>query len=336
MGEGSVTAPDWLRGYVEQIDSRINSVFGEGGTSLDDIVKEALSGGKRVRAVLALLWCEAISGDYRDALPLSVAYELAHAAALVQDDIVDKSDLRRGERSIVSKHGIRSAILASNLLLAQVPRQIAEYGTRDPSGETLKKLFELLGESYGASVLGEFLDLEMAGKDGVDEREYESMIRLKTGALVGASSASGVIAGGGIQKDELVRAAYAFGEYLGMAYQVQDDLLDIVGDERTLGKPVFSDIRSGKKNVVVIHTLERCRDDDRRFLAKLLGSAEAIGEAQVKTARNLFAEYNSIDYARRVALNYVIQAQKILDSVEIGTSRSKLIELSEYLAERNY
>jgi len=336
MAVGSVSAPRWLGEYVEQIDSRISGIFGEGDTSLDGVVKVALSGGKRVRAVLALLWCEAISGDYEVAMPLSVAYELAHAAALVQDDIVDNSDLRRGEKSIVSRYGLRSAILASNLLLAQVPREIAEYGTRDPSGETLKKLFELLGESYGATVLGEFLDLEMAAKDGADEKEYESMIKLKTGALVGASSASGVIVGGGLGRENLVKAAYNFGEYLGMAYQVQDDLLDIVGDEKILGKPVFSDIRSGKKNVVVIHAFQRCREDDRRFLARLLGGGEAIGESQVRTARELFAEYNSIDYARRVALNYVEQAQKILDSIELGPARSKLIELSEFLAERDY
>jgi len=330
------STPPWLGKYVEQIDSRIFSLFGEGGTPLDDVVKDALSGGKRVRAVLALLWCEAISGDYEVALPLSVAYELAHAAALVQDDIVDNSDLRRGAKSVVKKHGLRSAILASNMLLAQVPREIAEYGTRDPSGETLKKLFELLGESYGASVLGEFLDLEMAAKNGVDEKEYESMIRLKTGALVGASSASGVIVGGGLRKDRLVEAAYKFGEYLGMAYQVQDDLLDVIGDERVLGKPVFSDIRSGKKNVVLIHTLELCTVRDRRFLMRLLGREKPFEELQVKTARELFAEYDSIDYARKVALKYAEDAQQILDSVELGKTRSKLLELSDYLAQRNY
>ena len=334
--EGPASPPLWLGSYVEEIDSRIEGVFGVGDTSLDRVVKEALSGGKRVRAVLALLWCEAVSGAHETALPLAVAYELAHAAALVQDDIVDNSDLRRGERSIVNRYGLRSAILASNLLLAQVPRQIAEYGTYDSSGEMLKKLFELLGESYGASVLGEFLDLEMAGKQAADEREYESMIKLKTGALVGASAASGAIVGGGLVRDNLVKAAYSFGEYLGMAYQVQDDLLDIVGDEKTLGKPVFSDIRSGKKNVVIIHALSKCGDDDKRFLAKLLGSGGAIEESQVRTARSLFAEYNSIDYARRVAVNYVERAQKVLDTMELGASRSKLIELSEFLAERNY
>jgi len=328
--------PSWLGPYVKRIDSRISELFGDGGTPLDRVVKEALSGGKRVRAVLALLWCEAISGGSDVAIPLSVAYELAHAAALVQDDIVDNSDFRRGERSIVNKYGLRSAMLASNLLLAQVPREIAEYGTRDPSGEMLKKLFELLGESYGASVLGEFLDLEMAGKGEVDEKEYESMIRLKTGALVAASSASGAIVGGGLRNDQVVKAAYEFGECIGMGYQVLDDVLDIVGDERALGKPVFSDIKSGKKNIVLIRTLERCTDEDRSFLSKLLSSGGPFEESQIKTAVALFAEYGSLGYARKIASGYAEKARRVLDSVELDHAKDKLLELSGYLTDRDY
>jgi len=288
-----------------------------------------------VRAVLALVWCEAISGDSDAAVPVAVAYELAHAAALVQDDILDDSNLRRGEESIVSRYGLRSAILASNMLLAQVPREIAEYGTHNPGGETLKKLFELLGESYAGSVLGEFLDLEMAGRSNVDEKEYESMIRLKTGALIGASSASGAIAGGGLGDGKVVNAAYGFGEYLGMAYQVQDDLLDVIGDPEALGKPVFTDIRSGKKNVVLIHTLEKCSGDDRNFLSRLLEGNEPIEDSQIRRAKDLFVESNSIDYARSVASSYVDKARKLLGTVKLGETR-KLLELSDYLSARNY
>ena len=235
----------------------------------------------------------------------------------------------------MNRFGLRSAILASNMLLAQVPREIAEYGTQNPAGETLKKLFELLGESYAGSVLGEFLDLEMAGRSNVDEEEYESMIRLKTGALIGASSASGVIVGGGLGNGKVVSAAYGFGEYLGMAYQVQDDLLDVIGDPETLGKPVFTDIRNGKKNVVMIHTLEKCSEDDRRFLRRLLEGNETIEASQIGRARDLFVEYDSISYARSVAANYVDKAQEVLGSVKLGETR-KLLELSDYLAARNY
>jgi geranylgeranyl diphosphate synthase type I len=300
-------------------------------------MKDALSGGKRVRAILALLWCEALSNSPETAMPVAVAYELAHAAALVQDDIVDNSDLRRGTRSIVSKYGLRSALLASNMLLAQVPTEISEYGKLDPSGETLKKLFEVLGESYGAAILGEFLDLEMADRNDVLETEYESMIRLKTGALVGASSASGAIVGGGIGRDEIIKAAYGFGEYLGMAYQVRDDLLDVMGDQKALGKPIFSDIRSGKKNVIVIHTLEECSQEDKRFLTGLLDRKEPFDESGIDRARSLFVQHGSIEYAQTFASKYVDAARSVLDSVELQSEpRAKLLELSGYLADRSY
>lgn len=300
-------------------------------------MKDALLGGKRVRAVLALLWCEALSTRQETAMPVAVAYELAHAAALIQDDIVDNSDLRRGTKSIVHKYGLRSAILASDMLLAQVPTEIAEYGKLDPSGETLKKLFELLGESYGAAILGEFMDLEMADRNDVDETEYESMIRLKTGALVGASSASGAIVGGRTVREEIVKAAFGFGEYLGMAYQVRDDLLDVVGDQKELGKPVFTDIRSGKKNVITIHTLERCSEDDRKFLLGMLDRKEPFEESKIQRARDLFVKHGSIEYAQRFASKYVEAARGVLNSMELENEpRIKLLELSDYLSDRNY
>ncbi|MDA4135464.1 MAG: polyprenyl synthetase family protein [Thaumarchaeota archaeon] len=299
-------------------------------------VTEALSGGKRVRAVLALLWCEGVSGDYRTAIPVAVAYELAHAAALVQDDILDDSEMRRGDRSIVRKHGLRSAMLASNMLLAQVPRVISEYGLHKSGGEVLRKLFELLGDSFGATVMGEFLDLEMAERDEVEQGDYDYMIRMKTGALIGASSASGAVVGGGLKNDELLSAAYESGEWLGMAYQVQDDLLDIMGDEQTLGKPIFADIRGGKKNAVLIHVMGKSSEEDRAFLRELLRRKGPFADLEVERVRELLLEHESVDYARRLSAGYAANARKVVENVELGDAKKKLIELSDYLASRKY
>lgn len=311
-------------------------MYGTGDSSLEAAVREALSGGKRVRAVLALIWCEGVCEKRDVALPVAVAYELAHAAALVQDDILDGSDMRRGERSIVRKHGLRSAMLASNMLLARVPSVISEYGLQESGGLVLRKLFELLGDSFGATIMGEFLDLEMAQRDRVDQRDYEYMIRMKTGALIGASSASGVVVGGGLEKEEMLVAAYGYGEWLGMAYQVQDDLLDIMGDEQTLGKPVFADIRGGKKNVVLIHVIEKSSDADRAFLRALFSKKGSFSESEVDRVRRLLEEHESIEYARATSAQYVRNARSILDSVEIGAARKKLTDLSDFLVSRKY
>lgn len=295
-----------------------------------------MTGGKRIRAVLALLWCEAISGDYAAAVPVAVAYELAHAAALVQDDILDDSEMRRGSQSIVKKHGLRSAMLASNALLAQVPRVISEYGLHDSGGQILRKLFELLGDSFGSTIMGEFLDLEMAEKEIVEQEDYEYMIRMKTGALIGASSASGVVVGGGLHDDKLLDIAFSSGEWLGMAYQVRDDLLDIMSDEQTLGKPVFADIKGGKKNAVLIHAMSKSSEDDRRFLRALPHRNGQFSEAEIDRVRDLLVRHGSVEYVRDLSALYAQNSLKLVETVEIGDTRRKLAELSEYLVSRKY
>lgn len=331
---GSLSSPPWLARYTDIIDSRVSNLFSHGDSELEMAVTEALRGGKRIRAALALLWCEAVSDGYEAAVPVAVAYEMAHAAALVQDDILDESGFRRGEKSIVGKYGLRLAILASNFLLAQVPRQVAEYASLDSEGQTLRRLFDLLGESFGAAVLGESLDLEMTRREDVSQSDYEYMVKLKTGALVAASSASGVIVGGGIDRDATVKAAYSYGEWLGMAYQVHDDLLDLVGDEETLGKPVFADIRGGKKNVVLIHALEESSEDDRIFLRKLIGKKTEYDDSEIRRVRDIVSKHNSVAYAQGVAFGYAENARRLLETVDAGEIKDKLLELSDYLTSR--
>lgn len=299
-------------------------------------VSEALSGGKRMRAVLSLLWCEAVSGAAETGLPVAVAYELAHAAALVQDDILDNSGMRRGERSIVGKYGLQSAMLASNMLLAQVPRVIADYGSQESGGEVLRKLFELLGDSFGSTIMGEFIDLGMAEKPVAKEGDYEYMIRLKTGALIGASSASGAIVGGALKDDALLNSAYSSGEWLGMAYQVQDDLLDIMGDEKVLGKPIFADIRGGKKNLVLIHAFENSGRADRSFLTGLLTRKDLAADWEVEKVKAMISATGSVDYSRRVAAGYAENARRAIEGIKMGGAREKVLELSEYLVSRKY
>ena len=133
-----------------------------------------------------------------------------------------------------------------------------------------------------------------------------------------------------------MKVAYGFGEWLGMAYQVHDDILDIIGDEGTLGKPVFADIKGGKKNIVLIHALERSSEDDRRFLRELLGRKGGFTDSEVVRVRDLLSEHRSVEYAQQVAASYAENARRLLETTEVGATRSKLLELSEYLSSRKY
>ncbi len=323
----------WLKEYLDCVNSQLAELYPANSTALENGMADALSGGgKRVRAILALLWCEVFSGDYRPAIPLAAAYELAHASALVQDDIIDQSDMRRGRKSIVAKYGLANAILASNLLLFHVPKMVAKYQGLESS--RLARLFDLVGEACRATTWGEFLDLEMSQREEVSEVEYEEMIRLKTSTLLSAPSASGAIVGGA--SDEQVMLASRFGEMLGMAYQVQDDTLDLTGDERVLGKPVFTDLRGGKKSLILIHCARRCSTEERGFIQSLLNRAGPYTEHETSRVRRLLEEYGSIEYARQKTLDYVGQAKDVLSSVPGCNAKTLLLELSDYLAVRYY
>jgi geranylgeranyl diphosphate synthase, type I len=324
----------WLRDYLGEVNTQLEELYPPPhSTAIESAVADALSGGgKRVRASLALLWCEVFSGDHRPAVPLAVAYELAHASALVQDDIIDHSELRRGAESIVAKYGLSNAILASDLLLFNVPKMVAKYGYLE-SGR-LARIFDLVGEACRATTWGEFLDLELARGKGGSEEDYEEMIRLKTSTLLSAPCASGALVGGA--SDDQSALAGRFGEAVGMAYQVQDDMLDLMGDELALGKPVFTDLRGGKKSVILIHCMSHCSSDERKFIAGLLNRSGPYNESEVSELRRLIERQGSADYARQKVLHYTRVAKDALEVVPHGRARSLIVELTDYLAARYY
>lgn len=329
----SVTASmPWLKDYLDAVNSQLEELSPPPrSTAMESAAADALSfGGKRVRATLALLWCEVFSGDFRPAIPLAAAYELAHASALVQDDIIDHSGMRRGTESIVAKYGLPTAILASDLLLFNVPRMVAKYSSLE-SGK-LARIFDLVGEACRATTWGEFLDLEMSRGTDSTEQDYEVMIRLKTSTLLSAPCASGAMVGGA--SDEQISLASGFGEALGMAYQIQDDTLDLIGDELALGKPVFTDLRGGKKSIVLIHCASHCSSEDRNFISSLLNRSGPYTDSEISRLRGLINTSGSVDYARARVLRYTGEAEEALRTVPDSRATSLLQELTGYLAAR--
>lgn len=332
----ALNSPTWLQEYADCINDEILSRGGAGKTELDESAFEAISSGKRIRAVLALLWCEVLGRDYKLAAPVAIAYELAHAAALVQDDVIDGSEMRRGEKSIVGKYGTSGAILTSNTLLFQVPNLIADCGRRGAKIPTLCKLLDMLGDCYRSATLGEFMDLEMAERQDVSESEYSEMIRLKTGALIGAASASGAIIGSELEDSDTITAAFGFGESLGMAYQIHDDILDLLGDEDVIGKPIFTDIKRGKKSLVMIHLLQHCSKEESDFVRGMIGRSGSYNELEVRRIRSLLSKYGSTEYALSFARQCTKRAEELLLSVGKSRARDRLFELSSYLTTRKY
>jgi geranylgeranyl diphosphate synthase, type I len=210
---------------------------------------------------------------------------------------------------------------------------IARYDSLE--SKKIASLFDLVGEACRGATWGEFLDLEMAKRDEISEKEYEEMIRSKTATLLASPAASGAIVGGA--NDQGVELALAFGKWLGMAYQVSDDVLDIYGSEETLGKPIFTDLRGGKKNLMLIHCMKRCTKQERTYLLSLLNRKDgAYDEIEIGRAREILKSYGSQDYAKARAAHYLARAHQTLDKIEPCDAKSHLAELSNFLSQRSY
>ena len=195
-------------------------------------------------------------------------------------------------------------------------------------------MLDLLGDACKATTWGEFIDMEMAGGPGGSEGRYEEMIRLKTSSLLSAPCASGALVGGA--SDEGADIAARFGEEVGMAYQIQDDALDLVGDEAELGKPVFTDLRGGKKSFVLMHCLGRCSSDERDFVMSLVNRSGPYSQVEVSRLKALLYEKGSLDYSREKVALHTARAKEVLSEAPRGRAAARLEELTGYLASRYY
>ena len=205
-----------------------------------------MAGGKRLRPVLCLVWAEMAGIESAKVVPFASAIECIHTYSLIHDDLpaMDDDDLRRGKPSNHKAFGEATAILAGDALLTEAFSLM--LNVPEVPAERVLQAAAVVAYGAGANgmVGGQQLDMDLTGKDGVELRELQQMHALKTGALITASCLAGCILGGGGEVD--MQAAMEWGKNVGMAFQIADDILDVVGDEKELGKPVGSDEGQGK------------------------------------------------------------------------------------------
>lgn len=219
-----------------------------------------LQGGKRLRPTLTLAACEAVGGDAEVAMPTACAVEFIHAFSLIHDDLpaLDNDDLRRGQPTTHKVFGEPIAILAGDVLLAYAFQTIAQF-TRDASPSIVLEVSRRVAAATGAEgmVVGQVVDMISEGRQ-VDGKTMEFMHANKTGALLKVAVVSGGLLGGGTP--EQVSALETYGEKIGLAFQIADDILDIVGDETKIGKPVGSDLEQRKSTYPGLYGLTRSRE----------------------------------------------------------------------------
>jgi geranylgeranyl diphosphate synthase type I len=208
------------------------------------------SGGKRVRALLTLLTCASAGGDWAAALPAAVAVELIHNFSLLHDDIEDRSEFRRGRRTVWVEWGVPQAINTGDALFAL--SHLATYALLDSgvSPATCLDVRRILDAACLELTRGQHLDIAFESRETVSLEEYQRMIEGKTGALLAAATQAGAVLGGA---DEARRQAYrSFGLHLGLAFQVQDDFLAIWGEPERTGKAPGDDLRTRKKSFPIV------------------------------------------------------------------------------------
>ncbi|MBI3116865.1 MAG: polyprenyl synthetase family protein [Thaumarchaeota archaeon] len=294
---------------------------------------EALkAGGKRIRPILALLTCEAISGDYRPAIPVALAYELAHSASLIQDDIIDESQVRHSAPTAHAKYGITRAILISDMLIFEIFSQIARYKDTKVSKGRLAELLEYISRAAKEAAEGEFLEASLKERGSMTEADYVKVAGLKTGALFAAASASGAVVAGGDRK--LVEDMREYGLDLGIAFQIQDDILDFTGQSKTTGKPIFKDMQNNACNIVLVHALAAGDVYKRNTISSML-YRKWFGISDAKKLLVTLTELGSLENATVLAEKYATRCRQLLAPLKPTPARQKLEKLTRLVGSRS-
>jgi geranylgeranyl diphosphate synthase type II len=299
-------------------------------------------GGKRVRSALLILSCEAVGGTAAHALNAAAAVEILHNFTLVHDDIMDNADARRGRPTVHKKWSVNDALLVGDELLG------AAYETllRTP-GFAHRRLGGVLTQGLLDVCEGQALDLEFEGRTDVSVKEYFRMIGKKTGSLMATATELGGLVGEGTHLQ--VAALRRFGLGLGRAFQVQDDLLDVVGDPRDFGKTIGGDILEGKRTYLLLRAAERAEGDDRRLVGRVLrkegsagewkteeGAVTPGGRAVVEAVKDVYTRCGVLEEARRVVRRTTREALSELGQLPRTTAREMLGWLAEELVHREF
>ena len=249
-------------------------------------------GGKRVRPLLCLLACRLYSDNIATALPIARALEVFHNFTLLHDDLMDKSPIRRGQRTVYRKWNDNTAILSGDAMSIEAYRSLE--GIENP--QLLFKVLPFFNKMAIEICKGQQYDMDFEEREHVSVAEYIEMIRLKTAVLLGAALRLGALAAGAYDSDAQILDEV--GQALGLAFQIQDDYLDVYGDEKTFGKPIGGDIMNGKKTLMLLYTQAKLERDDRAELDRLMQLGQEHKEERISGVRRLYDKAGTPIYAQ--------------------------------------
>lgn len=290
--------------------------------SLYEPIRYVLSmGGKRIRPTLMLLGYNLFKDNPEKILMNAVALETYHNYTLLHDDLMDNADLRRGHETVHKKWDANTAILSGDSMLVLAYERMAQCDEKHLA--KVLKLFTTTALEIGE---GQQFDMEFENRNDVKEEEYIEMIRLKTSVLLACALKMGAILADA--SDEDAENLYKFGEQIGLAFQLQDDYLDVYGETKVFGKEIGGDITSNKKTYMLINAFNLADEAQRAELQKWVDAKEFDRKEKVAAVTRLYNEIGIDKMAQDKIAYYFEQSKKYLDAVNVPAERKE--ELAKY------
>jgi geranylgeranyl diphosphate synthase type II len=287
-------------------------------------------GGKRLRPTLCLLACDLFGGDIEDCMVPAVAAEIFHNFTLVHDDIMDQAPLRRGMETIYKKWGSDVAILSGDTMLIKAFQYVLNTNN--------KYRYEVFAELCKVALEvceGQQLDLNFETRDDVTLEEYLKMIRLKTAVLLGSVLKIGAIVAGADKESQDV--IYEFGVEIGMAFQLQDDILDCYADVDVFGKMIGGDISDNKKTYLYLYALDMAIDEDEKELRKLFKMPKGRDEEKIKKVLEIYDKYAvKHEVLAEIEEMFNVAIMDLVTRLDVDAKRKDvLLDYAKYLYNRN-
>lgn len=286
-------------------------------------------GGKRIRPALVILACDLFEGTVASAMKPAVAIEVFHNFTLLHDDIMDRSELRRGHPTVHEKYGQNVAILSGDVMSI-----LASHLMNQAPGVVLNLVHAVFTKTAMQVCEGQQMDMNFEKLLTVSEEEYLLMIELKTAVLIAASLKIGAILGGSSQKD--ADDLYEFGRNMGLAFQLQDDLLDTYGDQALTGKKPGCDIVDNKKTFLMIRALEKASPSQKKELTHWLSKQDFSKEEKISSVTAIYDSLKIRELTEKRIREFYEEALASLEKLNRpGERKNELRNFASYLMTRN-
>lgn len=284
-------------------------------------------GGKRIRPVLTLMGAQLFGADVKDALPQAIAIETFHNFTLIHDDIMDDAPLRRSQPTVHEKWNVNTGILSGDVLLIKAYQLLG-----DIAPELLGDAFKLFNETAVEVCEGQQMDMDFEQRSDVSVAEYLEMIRLKTSVLLGCALEIGAIVARAPKEDRAY--IYNFGQHIGVAFQIQDDILDLYADPDKFGKQVGGDVIANKKTLLYLTALTQSTSEQREILKQLENASDL--EMKVRRTKELFDHLNVRELCEERMQEHYKLAMDSLDRISVDNQvKDGLKQLANYLMNRD-